>query len=765
MVPASVPVCGMALAATPGVDGAPHHHGAVARIDAARQHAGHAGDQRAERVHQVAGQMRPRGVPARRVQRDLDLVGRRGDRPGPHRDPADRQPRIAVQREDPRHPGQRARGDRVDRAAGHQLLGGLEDQPHPDRQFGHRRQRQRGARAGPRCARRGRRRARRWAPATRTASRCGRPSAVRPCRRATRSAGRARARSRTSSPCRRAAPSGSGRRRPDATRRTAWWRTPAVPAPGACGCACATRRGRRSGPRASASAACGSTLMTPPALAAARAPGRARRASRPARTIVRASMIAPSTTALSALGPAAAVCEAGWCTDAPPASMPTIGWMPGIICVTLPMSVLPSGSAASISLATGARPSRPISPRNVSASHLSGVSSSIRRFGLGRPRDSQPVATAPARKQSAIRPSSSTQRGGVVGAHRVLQLGARRDDVGGLTAVGDDAVRHLTRRQLLTQQPDRHLRHRDRVDGVEPEVRRDGGVCFPARVADGDLRQRQRPRARDVESDRGAASPSRRCRRTSPAFSSSTFPPPASSAGVPSSTTVSPSSSATSAKRQGGADGRRRDDVVSTRVSDPGQRVVLGADADDERAAAVDSARNAVSSPPGADVDLEPVLGHQRLRLGAAAMFGEREFGLGVNGVRKFDQVATASVDGVLDGVRHGERWASWQYLTAAGRRFRQISSPTVTDAQALAAEGGRRDRRAHRRRPARRRRRTRVGMGAGGRTAGRPGRGGTGRRVAGVHPADRGGTRWSVAVDAHRRPPGAGVRRPDPRL
>ena len=58
---------------------------------------------------------------------------------------ADLQPRVAVQREDPRHPGQRAGGDRVDRAAGHQLLGGLEDQPHADRQLGHRRQRQRGA--------------------------------------------------------------------------------------------------------------------------------------------------------------------------------------------------------------------------------------------------------------------------------------------------------------------------------------------------------------------------------------------------------------------------------------------------------------------------------------------------------------------------------------------------------------------------------------------------------------------------------------------
>ena len=87
-------------------------------------------------------------------------------------------------------------------------------------------------------------------------------------------------------------------------------------------------------------------------------------------------MIAPSTTALSALGPAAAAANAGWCTEAPSASMPTIGWMPGITCVTLPMSVLPSGTAASTSSATGFRPSRIISARKISASHLSGVSSS-----------------------------------------------------------------------------------------------------------------------------------------------------------------------------------------------------------------------------------------------------------------------------------------------------------------------------------------------------------------------------------------------------
>ena len=127
------------------IDCTPHHHGAVARIDAPGQDPRHAGDQGADPVHQISGQMRSRRVPARRVQGDLELIGGRGDRPGPDRDLADRQPRIAVQREDARHPRQRARRDGVDRTAGHQLLGRLEDQPHADGQFRHRRQGQGGA--------------------------------------------------------------------------------------------------------------------------------------------------------------------------------------------------------------------------------------------------------------------------------------------------------------------------------------------------------------------------------------------------------------------------------------------------------------------------------------------------------------------------------------------------------------------------------------------------------------------------------------------
>lgn len=72
-------------------------------------------------------------------------VGGRSDRPGGDRHPPDVQTRITVQCEDPRHPAQCPGGDRVDRTAGHQLLGGLKDQPHRDGQLRYRGQRQAGA--------------------------------------------------------------------------------------------------------------------------------------------------------------------------------------------------------------------------------------------------------------------------------------------------------------------------------------------------------------------------------------------------------------------------------------------------------------------------------------------------------------------------------------------------------------------------------------------------------------------------------------------
>ena len=71
-------------------------------------------------------------------------------------------------------------------------------------------------------------------------------------------------------------------------------------------------------------------------------------------------------------------------------------------------------------------------------------------------------------------------------------------------------------------------------------------------------------------------------------------------------------------QRQRGADRGRGDDVVAAGMSDSGQRVVFGADPDDQRAAAEVGAKRGVQ-PAGGRGDLEAALGDQRLRLGAAA--------------------------------------------------------------------------------------------------------------------------------------------------
>ena len=81
------------------------------------------------------------------------------------------------------------------------------------------------------------------------------------------------------------------------------------------------------------------------------------------------------------------------------------------------------------------------------------------------------------------------------------------------------------------------------------------------------------------------------------------------------------------------ADRRCGDDVVTARVSDTGERVVLGADPDDQRATAVVGPEGGVQAA-GRLGDLETVVGDQRLRLRAAAVFGERELGFGVNRMR-----------------------------------------------------------------------------------------------------------------------------------
>ena len=113
------------------IDRTPDDRDSGARIDPPRQQAGQVGDDPADRVDEVGGEMRTGGVPAGSGEADVELVAGCGDRTGPHADPSGLDPRITVQREDLLDALERARRDHTGRTAGHGLLGGLEHQPHP----------------------------------------------------------------------------------------------------------------------------------------------------------------------------------------------------------------------------------------------------------------------------------------------------------------------------------------------------------------------------------------------------------------------------------------------------------------------------------------------------------------------------------------------------------------------------------------------------------------------------------------------------------
>ena len=139
---------------------------------------------------------------------------------GPSRRPdrADVEARVAVQPEDPGDAVERAGVDRHQGAAGHDLLGGLEEQPDPAGQSRRRSdgERQAGSRAARRCARRGRRRGRRPARCWPTGPRCGPRPGARRGRRAARPPARARSR------CPRPARCAAGAAAPARPRRAAW---------------------------------------------------------------------------------------------------------------------------------------------------------------------------------------------------------------------------------------------------------------------------------------------------------------------------------------------------------------------------------------------------------------------------------------------------------------------------------------------------------------------------------------------------------------
>ena len=131
-MPPTRPDDGMTLAAPPEWIDPQTSAAPGARVEATRQHGRHVGDDLREGIRQVLGQVRARGVSAPSRERDLDLVGRRGDGADAQTHLAGVEVGVAVQREDAVDPDEAVLGHDVLRASGHELLGGLEDETRAD---------------------------------------------------------------------------------------------------------------------------------------------------------------------------------------------------------------------------------------------------------------------------------------------------------------------------------------------------------------------------------------------------------------------------------------------------------------------------------------------------------------------------------------------------------------------------------------------------------------------------------------------------------
>ena len=129
-MPPSLPASGITLAAEPARDRAPDDADAGARVEPAREHGRQLGDELGQREGEVLGQVRAAGVAAAAGEPDLEASA--APVSGPSRSPTRPTSMVGSQCR------QKMRLDAVERAerpsaagaAGHDLLGGLEQQPH-----------------------------------------------------------------------------------------------------------------------------------------------------------------------------------------------------------------------------------------------------------------------------------------------------------------------------------------------------------------------------------------------------------------------------------------------------------------------------------------------------------------------------------------------------------------------------------------------------------------------------------------------------------
>ena len=233
------------------------------------------------------------------------------------------------------------------------------------------------------------------------------------------------------------------------------------------------------------------------------------------------------------------------------------------------------------------------------------------------------------------------------GAHVVLGRGAGRDDVGSVSTLGDDPVHLVLAPELLSQQPDPDLGHRQGVGRVDARLREGRGVGLPpgvvhVEVGHGETRhldQLGRSRMdhhRRVDAGEGATLEHVDLASAALLGRGADH--------------LDRDAEVVGEGRQGqpGPDGRGRDDVVPAGVADTRKGVVLGAHGDDHRPA-----------PGGGDqgggevahavLDLEAAGGERLTDPGGRPLLLEGQLGVGVDGVAQVEEAREVGVQLALD--------------------------------------------------------------------------------------------------------------------
>ena len=310
------------------------------------------------------------------------------------------------------------------------------------------------------------------------------------------------------------------------------------------------------------------------------APRRSRRAGSPATSIVvQAIATAPSSSAWSAAGLAAAAVNSGWWLTAGSESIPSIGWIEGMASDTFAMSVEPL-----IVRSDAGGNTRPESLRVLPVEGRHRLVGD--EFGIPRPLE-QDLEGGAGRERPCLEASHDPGFPNLEILQGLRPEVELRDGQGGhdvrcRTAVGHDAVYLIVRAGVLAQEPDRDLGNRDRVRGIDAPIRVRRSVRLLARVPDVEVPDCEAGHAvelvgRRVNHERGVdaveAAPLHHedlpaaallCRCAEHAHCDSELVRKRS-------------------QREGGPDRGRCDDVVPAGVADLRQRVVLRADCDGER--------------------------------------------------------------------------------------------------------------------------------------------------------------------------------------